>query len=539
MARQVVGNPFENQIPTVSPTAQVVDTYYQPKPKEAPLAGLADALTRFSSKSKPILSQMEQRGIERELKEGQALYEQNRIAFGEAVKEGIIPEGASPYIMKGYRASMMQTLAMRYSEELDRELNAKRLYTSGDTGRIERFVSTFKQKFIEANGMGEFRPSEVSEFFGQSALKSDERFRNSWMSKHTAYVAEQAQRAFENKVAQATLILMDDSLTDEEHEAAKAQLAGYVVQASNQQRVDGVDNNRVIDMVLNGVGSAVEITGQTDILDVFDDIKFGTAAASKSLKIQTKIIDIESKALSLRLRREAEERRQDEQANGELRAQVNGVYFDFLDSKTPESRAALEAQLEQLANLDDERSVSLAVSIQNSLDVYDRQQNGANRSVETDANIDLLLRQAKTPDEASQVLMNAADRNEISSDAYNSYMSTWYQRYNPENDEQFGLDFNSTTTNEGRFLSDFISQIKGSEWDWDGQAAANVPIARSEWMLSYKDALTQWQKETGQTKPPLQWEAETATRINSMLIAKYQAASPDSELLQPSIPPLK
>lgn len=537
MARQVVGNPFENQIPTVSPTAQVVDTYYKPRAKEAPLAGLADALTRFSSKAKPILSEMEQRGIERELKEGQALYEENRINFGEAVKQGIIPEGASPYIMKGYRASMMQSLAMRYSEELDRELTAKRLYTSGDTGRIERYIKSFKDKFISANGMDQFRPSEVSEFFGQSALKSDERFRDSWMDKHTAYVAEQAGKAFENKIAQATLILMDDAKTEEEHQAALDQLAGYVVSASNQQRVDGVANEKVIDLVLNGVSTAVEITGKTDILDMFDQIKFGTAAASKSLKIKSKILDIENKALTVRLRKEAEDRRIQEEQDSAFRAQANGEYFDFLANPTPENRATIEAQIEQLANLDDERAVSLAVSIQQSLDVFDRQQDGSNRTVETDSDIETLLASAKTLEEAQNVLLAAEKRNEISSNSYNSYMSLWHQRYDPANDEQVGLDFNSSTTDEGRFAAQFEGIIKGSDFlEYDGERWSNAPIARGDFTVEYRKEYTAW-KKLNEGEPPYEWKFETYKKISSTLIAKYQKVlGENAEISQATIP---
>ena len=107
MARPVVGNPFENQIPTVSPTASPVDIYVRGTEKRSAMAGLADTLKRFSQKAVPVLGGLEQQAAEREILEGQKLYTENRIAIGEAVKNGIIEEGASPYIRKGYRISQI------------------------------------------------------------------------------------------------------------------------------------------------------------------------------------------------------------------------------------------------------------------------------------------------------------------------------------------------------------------------------------------------------------------------------------------------
>ena len=51
MARAVVGNPFENQIPTVSPTAQPVDIYQRGVVKSSPFASLAEILSRLSQKA--------------------------------------------------------------------------------------------------------------------------------------------------------------------------------------------------------------------------------------------------------------------------------------------------------------------------------------------------------------------------------------------------------------------------------------------------------------------------------------------------------
>ena len=74
MARVVVGNPFEGQIPTVSATAQPVDTYVQGVARRNPFDSLATTLKNFSAKAKPVLRDIETRRANEEYAEGLRLY---------------------------------------------------------------------------------------------------------------------------------------------------------------------------------------------------------------------------------------------------------------------------------------------------------------------------------------------------------------------------------------------------------------------------------------------------------------------------------
>ena len=78
MARPVVGNPFENQIPTVSPTASPVDIYVRGTEKRSAMAGLADTLKRFSQRAVPVLGGLEQQAAEREILELQSVKQSKR-----------------------------------------------------------------------------------------------------------------------------------------------------------------------------------------------------------------------------------------------------------------------------------------------------------------------------------------------------------------------------------------------------------------------------------------------------------------------------
>jgi len=228
MARPVVGNPFDNQIPTTSPVATPVDTFVRGVEKRSSMAGIAETLNRFSRKAAPALQRLEQQAAEKELLEGQRLYQENRVAIGEAVKSGLIEEGASPYLRKGYRISQMNTLATRYAEELETNLITQKLYTNGDPERIESYTQKFQEDFVNANGMADFTDSEMAEYFGLSAGKADEAFRSAWRSKHVAWQKEQQYKAFEGEVATVVQTLIRPDMTDEEQDAAYAKAADWL-----------------------------------------------------------------------------------------------------------------------------------------------------------------------------------------------------------------------------------------------------------------------------------------------------------------------
>ena len=200
MVRPIVGNPFENQIPTVSPTASPVDIYVRPSEKTSPFAALADSLSRLERKALPIFQAEEKRRAEAEFAEGQELYAKTRKSIGDAVKAGVIAEGASPYLRKGYRVANLNVLSARYAAELNEALVAGKLYTNGNPAAIEDFTQKFYADFQEKYDFDGFATTEVADYFLSTASKANEAFRESWKTKHLTYQKEQNYLAFQNEV---------------------------------------------------------------------------------------------------------------------------------------------------------------------------------------------------------------------------------------------------------------------------------------------------------------------------------------------------
>jgi len=535
MARPVVGNPFEGQLPTVSATASPVDVYVRGTEKRSSLAALAKTLESFSSKATSALAGMEKQAAEREILEGQRLYAENRIAIGDAVKKGIIEEGASPYIRKGYRISQMSTMAMRYADDLERVLEQRKLYQNGDPERIESFIQKFQNEFIEANGLSGFIPSELQEYFGTSAAKSNEVFRGAWRDKHVAWQKEAARKAFENQVAMATMVLMQEGATLEERQAALTKLGGYVQTLADGKKVDGVSNEDVINSVLQGVGTIAEYTADDSILELFDNIKFGTNTASSSLKIQGKILDIQNRVFTLQERRRVQQEREVDAANETARATAGQSLFSYFENPTVESRAAIDQAMADLQATGVEKNVDEAMQIQSLLEAHDKNLEASNKTPETEIALDYDLSQAKTEAAARSVLTTYADNLRIGSNEIFTKLNYWRQNYDPANDEAVGLDFVGNTT-EAKYAQSFYTLIYGDPDSYDFIKIINAQQALDDFKDLYRADVKKWIAANNGAFPDAAAKEDIGSDVRRKMVTIYASRKQDSEFGLPTLP---
>jgi hypothetical protein len=488
MARPVIGNPFVDQIGSVGPIAAPVDIYQRAVVKSSNFEALAGMLTRVSAKADPAIKAAEKRAAQREYQQGIQLYNDTRKSIGEAVKSGLIAEGASPYLRKGYRVSQMNTLAMRYTAELETALERQKLYTNNDPERIERFIEKFQDNFVESNGMSEFAKSEVAEYFGTPANKGNELFRAAWQDKHVAWQQEQNYIQFEAEVAETTINLFRAGMTDDERVNAMSSFATWLENRSEAASIDGMKNSEVLKVILQGVGLAVEQTGDTDILEVFKLTKFGTEAASKSLSVQAKILDIEARALILEDRRARQEDDEYDAITQTARTNARASFNEFLDETTRDNRKTLEGQIALLLGYTDDESNVLALTLAKNLESYDtaRRLGGQKKDAESELMIDSRLRNARTYTEAANIVANFADGGFLDANGVSTKLSLWRTQYDPANDTPFGLDFNSSSTPEGEAAALLFQNIKGNEFDFTSQAMTRAIRERANFRSSVR-----------------------------------------------------
>jgi len=288
--RQVIGNPFENQIGTVSPTAQVVDTYERGVAERSTLGSLSDMLTRVAAKADPVLKAAEKRAAEREYAEGQALYEKTRKSLGDAVRDGIIEEGASPYLRKGYRVSNLNILSNKFATELDVALNAKQLYKNGNPAAAEAYARKFAEDFAAKNNLDGFTPQEVAEYFLPNQQKSSAAFISAWRTKNVTWQRDQNYIKFGEEVGEFSNTLFSDTDTPEQRELKQLTFGNWLEGKITQAETDGMDRARINSTMANNILITALENKDASILDVFDRLKVGTGFMGNSAEIRQKVL---------------------------------------------------------------------------------------------------------------------------------------------------------------------------------------------------------------------------------------------------------
>ena len=540
MARAVVANPFDNQIGSVASTANVVDIYQRGVVARSPFEALADSLKRFEAKATPALQRQEQRAAEKEMREGERLYQENRIAIGEAVKKGLIEEGASPYLRKGYRVSQLNTMATRYAAELESALVTQKLFHNGDPNKIESFIAGFQEKFVADNGFSEFADSEVAEFFGINANKANEVFRTSWREKHVAYQKEQNYLQFERDTAAMTTLLFREDMTDTEQAVAMEQLKEWIETQAKERSLDGMNNTRVTETIITGVSLAAELAGDADILDVLKETKLGTAAIGSSFKRQAEIMAVENRiAAKLQAQANTEYTKfvRDMKA---LRGKVSGEAHSLILS--PDfSVPAVRALADQLFDTGVEENIAEATSILNFAEKVAEASNKVTLDPDDYLDIQSRLEKAGLAWQARAVLNTAAAAGKIDASHMRQFYGDWQSYYKPkdeDDDDPNALDFTTSTTTEGKALSAFKSVITGNEFDATSDNRINAIDASLQFRILWTETAQRMIQANDDKPLSFTQKIELEKIVTSALIERFMATAAievDSDAAQQSI----
>lgn len=489
MARPVVGNPFENQIPTVSPTANPVDTYVRPNVKSSPFEALANTLSNLERKATPALRREFERRAEREYAEGQELYNKTRKAIGEAVKDGIIEEGASPYLRKGYRVANLNVLSARYAEELNHALSARKLYTNGSPAAIEKFTEKFYSDFQKKHQFDSFGATEVAEYFSTTAAKANEAFRSSWKTKHLAYQREQQYLAFQNQVSAYAESLFLETDSPEAREVKIANLGHWASKQAREAGLDGMNMAKVNQTITDSIIMSAYEMQDSSILDVLDNVQTGTGTLGGTLATRKAVFDAKGNIAQMIAQ-------QDKAAAAALEAQQeqaidaamsSGLVSAFeARSGDPESLATFERSIIALKGVGTAEAIAKAVSLTNFYDAQNKQGRDE-RNVDTATYAVVMNNIHSSSDEVEvlDILTEALNDGDINESQSNTLWNQW-DRKNGRNKSEGNLDFLDRSTGVPVVLSNFLATVANTEADKIFGSAAEVQrLANNDFENSY------------------------------------------------------
>lgn len=144
--------------PTITPAVKPVDTYYRPvantvaKP-EGP-GEFEQLLNAFTESAAPALNQAIDKQFkfqtEEEQKQGAAARLKNQKSFKDAVNSGLIPEGASPWFVKGYMQQEGRIDGIEYDAALRTAWSNDPVKDSNNPADLTKFMGEFRAKWMES-----------------------------------------------------------------------------------------------------------------------------------------------------------------------------------------------------------------------------------------------------------------------------------------------------------------------------------------------------------------------------------------------------
>ena len=475
--RIVVANPFANQISTVGPTARPVDIYKKAQVKTGGFESLSKALDVFNQKALPALGRIEERAAEKEFAQGQELFNKTRTSMGDAVKAGLVEEGASPYLRKGYRVARLNTLGARYADELATALTAQKLYKNGSPEAIEKFTTEFYEEFQEENEFGGFIDTEIAQYFSGTAAKANETFRASWLEKHTAWQKAENYRMMTDEVSTMTSTTFTDSDTPEERVQKTASLVEWLNQKVKDAKIDGMDNAKVNAAIVDSLVLSAYENNDASILDVMNEVITGTGPLGYTKEARTAVIDASEKIATIQERAAKREQAETKRVNKEkMDAAVTqgfaaatfvyeGKTKTEVDGKQIDTQDLFESAVGQLYAIGTTEAIAQA-------EAMNRYYYAQVKAGEEDRNVDekiyaeFLVDILDQPNitRATSFVANGLDRGEIDGGQANQLLS-FYGRNQTKAGKPRKATYDDSTYGVGKIMKSFQAIIIGNEFD--------------------------------------------------------------------------
>ncbi len=275
MGRPVVGDMLRDAAPTVAPQAAPVDVFSRPSQKSSRSAALLGALGKLDKVVNPLLEEYSKEAREREFSEGQQAFKANRKAFKDAVRDGDLPAGASPWVNRGYRTSQLKAQAGNYAVMLSRALDQSNLEETGDPQEIEQFMQEFYSDFAEKNGIADYDPVEVQDAFLPTVTQAHEGFRKAHMQRHVKWVEDKRFEAYG-----AELVTNIDVLGIQGGfaiEGNRQQLNQTIMQAAATLDAEGLDRTKITKATIDIITNAAVNRSDLSILQSLKEVNLGTA----------------------------------------------------------------------------------------------------------------------------------------------------------------------------------------------------------------------------------------------------------------------
>jgi hypothetical protein len=278
------------ELPSVN--AIVTDTFYRPQKQPinpalrdlaSSLSNLVPTLRNYNIEKEKTFAVNEQ---ERAIKD----FEDNKNAFKEVVRNGVIPEGASPYYINALAKQQLKLDGREFKERLFDEWNNSNVWANDDPLAFEKFYRTFSDQFKLEKKLDSYAPSTLIQGFLPDADAAYNELSQRHREKRIAEI-EKTNIDLLNKNVSA---IIDDfqSVDFFDTEEQETQYLSNMVQEQLDFMIDNHMNPRTAnETIVDAVVSQAIRYKDPEYLEILNTIKTngnsklsGTAYADKALK---------------------------------------------------------------------------------------------------------------------------------------------------------------------------------------------------------------------------------------------------------------
>ena len=228
-------------------------------------------------------------------------YNENRLKFRDAVKNGEIPKEANPYYLEKYKELSLNSWANQFTDKVTKKYSELDVGNNITEGAFESFYKDELKKFIKDNELGIFSPEELEgSFFKKTSL-----YRNSLEATHKSNLMDNFNQNFDDKILEnilGTIELNKDVelniLNTDGQSQSKWEVIADKLQNNIQEIIDVTGNGRsVIDTVFGGLESYVQTTDDYEfalelIQKVPELLIAGTGTVSEIGRIKNRVLSL-------------------------------------------------------------------------------------------------------------------------------------------------------------------------------------------------------------------------------------------------------
>ena len=443
------------ELPSV--TSTVVDTFY--KPQQKPVNPALMDLSRSLSDLVPTLRRYdllkeEQTKISAEDK-ADADFAKNKQAFKDIVKQGVIPEGASPYYINQLAKNQLKQDAREFKERLFDKWNEENVWRDENPLTFDNFYKSFSEEFYAEKKLGGYADATLVEGFLPDANAAYNELAQRNREKRIVEI-ENTQK---DLLTKETYSLLDDSLNIEpdaldnaladvpnadnlDEDEKRTLYSSLAIQQLLDNLIDSGMNPRTAnEVVVDTVISYAETLNNPEFLDVLNNIVTDKNSGSRLAntdysfeKINSALVRIDQNTRSNILFYQGQKDKQRVEKN-------RGVQNDFYEFviQDPQNLLNISAFIQSQKDKGVEIDSSNYNDIITLKDAYIKNLNSEDIIIDQQVYRNLLVDINTNPNDETlfERLTDALENNQIDTSTFNTLYSALKSSGDPQTSEYF------------------------------------------------------------------------------------------------------